>query len=301
MPASVLWKLSIGTLPEFEEPISEILSDMFGESPSSYTDLETGRTTVSIFFERRPVFSASEHRALDHALARVEKDGLRSEAREVSLKRMRNQDWAESWKLHFKPISVGTSLLIKPGWSRRRPSKGQSVVILDPGLSFGTGQHPTTLFCLRQLVSSRKRREVQSFLDIGTGSGILAIAAAKLGYAPVDGFDYDPLAIRIARENAGRNRVAHKIRFGERDATELLLRPRRKYDVVCANLISNLLIEQRDRILGQVKPVGTLALAGVLASEFHQVRKAYVAGGMKLVRHRRQKEWCSGSFVFCAS
>src|ERR1019366_8464695 len=151
----------------------------------------------------------------------------------ISLLGVSREDWAESWKLHFKPLLIGSALLLKPSWSRRRPGKGQAVVVLDPGLSFGTGRHPTTAFCLRQLVARRRSGESQSCLDIGTGSGILAIAAAKLGYAPVDAFDFDPEAVRIARANARRNGVAARIRFQRRDLTKLPRRSARQYSLIC--------------------------------------------------------------------
>ena len=297
MPLRALWKLSVVVSSAAEEAVSEILTERFGKSISSYTDFETGISRVSIFFEGRPLFPRRERQALAGALARLKEYGLESRPTVLSLARIRNRDWAESWKLHFKPIQIGSALLIKPSWSRRQPKKGQAVIVLDPGLSFGTGQHPTTSFCLRQVARLRPRRKGKSFLDIGTGSGILAIAAAKLGYAPVNALDHDPQAVRITRENARRNRVADKIHFKQQDVTKWSRGGQRQYDLVCANLISNLLIEQRSRIIPRVKPGGTLVLAGILAVEFKQVEVAYARLGMKLVTHRLQKEWCSGCFI----
>lgn len=166
-------------------------------------------------------------------------------------------------------------------------------MILDPGLSFGTGQHPTTAFCLEEIVRCRKSGR-QSFLDIGTGSGILAIAAAKLGYAPVHAFDFDPEAVRIARANAHANGV--KIRIVRGDAAKLPLRPKRTFDVVCANLISTLLIAERKRIAAQVSRDGVLVLAGILRSEFPEVRRAFTALGLKPAAAAGKNEWRSGSF-----
>ena len=123
---------------------------------------------------------------------------------------IRHEDWAESWKRHFKPIEIGRRLLIKPSWSRRRPKPHQQVVVLDPGLSFGTGQHPTTAFCLAEVARLVKNAPARSFLDIGTGSGILAIAAARLNYQPIWAFDFDPEAVRMARANAQTNQVEKK-------------------------------------------------------------------------------------------
>lgn len=276
--------------------MAQILGEFFGTSAVSYTSFETGVTTVSLYLKQKPELSRLRRRQLIAAIDRLTSAQSSGKAAGFALQKIRNRDWAESWKLHFKPIEIGSRLLIKPGWSRKRARKGQAVVILDPGLSFGTGRHPTTLFCLRQVARPGQGREGRSFLDIGTGSCILAIAAAKLGYAPVAAFDHDPAAIRVARENARRNRVLHKIDLSEQDVTELPARAKERYDLVCANLISNLLIEERDGIVERVRPGGRLVLAGVLDREFSQVANAYAAAGLRLISRQTQREWCSGLF-----
>lgn len=212
--------------------------------------------------------------------------------------KIRREDWVESWKRHFKPLEIGSRLLIRPPWSRRRARRGQAVVVLEPGLSFGTGQHPTTAFCLRELAARKRAGKGQSFLDIGTGSGILAIAAAKLGYRPVHAFDFDLEAVRIARRNARRNGVDRRIRIAEQDVTKLARQGGRQYSVVCANLTSNLLVAERERILSRLRPDGRLVLAGILKTEFEEVRKAYAGAGLRLEASRAQGEWRSGSFKF---
>ena len=215
----------------------------------------------------------------------------------LTVSKVRREDWAESWKRHFKPIVVGRDLLLRPSWSRHRPRQGQVEVVLDPGLSFGTGQHPTTAFCLRQLVAHRPRKgERRSLLDMGTGSGILAIAAAKLGYAPIEAFDYDPQAVRVALVNARANRVERRIRILRRDITRMPPHRTRKYSMVCANLIASLLLSERDRIVERVQSGGALVLAGILESEFEKVQRAYEAAGMNLLASRTEKEWRSGAF-----
>jgi ribosomal protein L11 methyltransferase len=213
------------------------------------------------------------------------------------VRRVKDENWAESWKRHFKPIAVGRLLLIKPSWSKCRARHGQAVVVLDPGLSFGTGQHATTGFCLRELARRRRAGTRQSFLDMGTGSGILAIAAAKLGYEPVAAFDFDPDAVRIAQANARRNRVGKRLRVARLDVTKLPARVTRTFDMVCANLIASLLIEESHRITARVAPGGCLVLAGILDAQFAQVRRHYERAGWRLLRARREKEWRSGTFA----
>lgn len=297
MNRRLLWRIAVTTLPEAEEAVAELVGSTFGQLAASYTNLETGITMVTAYFEEKPDWQGAGRAKLAAGLAQIKACGLDIGAGEFSLKRVRREDWAESWKRHFKPIEIGSALLIKPPWSSRWARKGQAVVVLDPGLSFGTGQHPTTGFCLRQLVARRNPGEAQSFLDIGTGSGILAIAAAKLGYAPVGAFDFDPEAVRTARANARKNRVGGRIRFSRQDVTKL---PRQgaRYSLVCANLISDLLVAERERILSRVQPDGLLVIAGILKEEFPRVQRAYEAAGLRLVASRTENEWRSGSFDF---
>ena len=215
----------------------------------------------------------------------------------MSLERVRHQDWSMSWKRHFRPIEIGSALLIRPSWSRRRPRKGQAVVEIDPGLSFGTGQHPTTAFCLRQLTVRRSPRKPQSFLDLGTGSGILAIAAVKLGYGPIDALDSDPDAIRIARANARQNGVVGRIRFLRQDIGKLGTVVSSRYGLICANLTADLLVKERARFVSRLQPWGVLVLAGILDQEFAGVQRAYEAVGLQLSSSRREREWRSATFA----
>ncbi len=286
------------TTAEAEDAVAEWLQCAFGQPASSYTDMETQLTQVSAYLKARPDWSRARRAELALGLAAIAAGGLDLGPGRISLRRIRSADWAESWKRHFKPLVIGSALLLKPGWSRRRPRKGQAVLVLDPGLSFGTGRHPTTAFCLRQLVARRRPGEAQSCLDAGTGSGILAIAAAKLGYAPVDAFDYDPQAVAVAQANARRNRVGARIRFWRQDLTRLPRRAGRRYSIICANLVASLLLEQRERLLARLRPDGILVAAGILAAEYEQVRRAFAAAGLRQIAARTQAEWRSGAFVW---
>lgn len=301
-PRGLLWRVSIETTREAEEAVTELLQDFFGQSASSYTDAETGGVTVMVYLLRfqEPLKKRRRADALRRRLRQITTCGLNVGTGKISIKKVRREDWAESWKRHFKPIEIGSALLIKPSWFRRSPKKGQAIVVLDPGLSFGTGQHPTTGFCLQQLVAHNEKlkwRKLRgSFLDIGTGSGILAIAAAKLGYAPVEAFDFDPEAVRIARENARKNGASRKVHIRHEDVTQMPRRSKNKYDLVCANLISTLLVAERRRIASRLRPGGMLVLAGILKTEFASVQRAYEACGLRLVTSRAEKEWRSGAF-----
>jgi ribosomal protein L11 methyltransferase len=283
---------------EAEEAVSAWLESTFAQPACSYTDVRRRLTTVTVWLGQRPDWSPARRVELAAGLRQIRACGLELGPGRLRLAKVRPENWAESWKRHFLPLTIGSALLLKPSWSRRRPRKGQAVIVLDPGLSFGTGRHPTTAFCLEQLVARRRRRERQSFLDVGFGSGILAIAAAKLGYSPIEALDLDPEAARVARANASRNRVSARIRFRLQDAARLPRRPARKYFLVCANLASNLLLAHRERLIAQLEPGGVLVLAGILKTEFPRVRQAFEAAGLKPAASRAVAEWRSGAFCF---
>lgn len=286
-----LWRISVGTSPEAEDAVTELVTRTVGSPASVYADAETGETTVSAFASKMTDAQRVELRV---ALKQLRELGVETAPARISLSRIKRENWAESWKRHFKPLEISARLLIKPSWSKRKPKRGQAVVVLDPGLSFGTGQHPTTSFCLEQLARLRRTGISQSLLDVGCGSGILAIAATKLGYAPVEAFDFDPEAVRVARENALANK-AHPL-IARRDLTKLPQRGK-QFDVVCANLIYDLLIAERDKLLSRVKADGTLVLAGILNEQFAAVKRSFVDAGMKSVGERSVGEWRSGAFV----
>ena len=292
-----LWKVSIATSAEAEDAVTQLLAHAFGQPVVSYRDIETGHTSVTAYLPERPPSSRGWREDLQRRLKAARACGLNTRPGHISLARVRWEDWAESWKRHFKPIAIGSALLVKPSWSRLRPQKGHAVVVLDPGLSFGTGQHPTTAFCLRQVVKRCQPGTRQSLLDIGTGSGILAIAAAKLGYAPIHAFDLDPESIRVARANARQNGAANRIRFTRQDLAQASSQRLRTYSVICANLISTVLLAQREQIVACIAPAGVLLLAGILETEFAEVQAAYEASGLRLIASRTQREWRSGAFV----
>lgn len=297
MKPQPLWRISVNTTPEAEDAVAEMMGRVFNTPASIHTDIRTGRTTVSAFLQTSCNLPKERVAGLREAIAKLETFGFAVGPSKIRMQRIRHENWAESWKRHFKPLEVGDTLLVKPSWSKRRAKHGQAVVILDPGLSFGTGQHATTWFCLQELTRHRQAGQSQSLLDIGTGSGILAIAAAKLRYQPVKAFDFDRESVRVARANARRNRVTARLRIFPQDLTRLPLLAKNKFDVICANLISTLLIEEHHRIVSRLKPGGLLLLAGILSREFGEVRRVFEGAGLAFVTSRRQREWTSGSFL----
>jgi len=290
-----LWQVSIRTTVEGEEAVAQLLERTFRQAPSVYCSEKTGQVIVSVYPEALPGPRRALRASLVDALDGMRKLRLDLGQARLAIKPLRRENWAESWKRHFQPIEIGKRLLIKPSWSRRRACPGQRVVILDPGLSFGTGQHPTTLFCLQELARFRRRGPGQSFLDIGSGSGILAIAAAKLGYSPVVAFDNDPEAVRASRRNIKRNHV--RVALRRADLTRLPRVPRRRYDLICANLIGDLLAKEAEKIRHLLKPGGKLVAAGILRREFPELKKKLRESNLTLEKTWATKEWKSGRFA----
>lgn len=322
MKREIIWKTSIATTAEAEDAVAELLAMHVAPSPSAYTDVETEVTTVSAYATHPPTNPAATKAALAAGLKQLKHFGINVGSARIDIVKLPRENWADSWKRHFPALEIGTALLVKPSWIKRTLKPGQKLVVLDPGLSFGTGQHPTTGFCLSEIVRHRGSSErgrapsaalgstkdhrisagaaagdrSRSFLDMGTGSGILAIAAVKLGYGPVHAFDYDPQCVKVSRANARTNRVENKIKITQADLTKLPQRAVKRYDFVCANLLANLLIAERDRILARVKPGGALVVAGILKREFSEVQSVYEAAGWRLVASKAEKEWRSGTF-----
>ncbi|HUS36536.1 MAG TPA: 50S ribosomal protein L11 methyltransferase [Verrucomicrobiae bacterium] len=290
-----LCEVTIVTSGEAEDAVAELLQRIFKETASIYANRDKEVSAVTVYVDR----PLKQLRALEPKLRagfeEIEMYGLDTAPAQIIIEKVKREDWAESWKKYFKTIRMGRKLIVKPSWSKEKGAKGQAVVELDPGLSFGTGQHPTTWYCLKQI--AERVRPGASLLDIGCGSGILAISAAKLGYAPVEAFDFDPVAVRIAQANMRRNRVDQKIKCARRDLTKLPLKATRTFDIISANLISDLLVDESDRILNRLAKNGHLIVAGILATQFPEVQEAYESKGLRLLDTKTEREWQSGLFA----
>lgn len=298
MKPTRLWQISISTSTQAEEAVAALLERLFGQSASVYLPHDSPQPVVTVFSGKRNENARAKRAAIQAGLRHIAETGLDPAPAQISIRRVPREDWSESWKKYFRTIEIGPTLLIKPSWSKKKARPGQVVVVLDPGLSFGTGQHPTTAFCLRQIVSKRALGLPPSLLDLGTGSGLLSIAAAKLGYSPVRALDSDPVAVRVAKANARKNRVAHRVILSRSDLTRLPVRSKTRYHLICANLVDSLLIAQVRRIVNRLHPDGVLVLSGILENQFAAVEKCYSHAGLRLIECQVQNGWKSGTFAW---
>lgn len=201
---------------------------------------------------------------------------------------VKQEDWAEGWKQHFSSMRIGRNLIIRPSWEAYTAATNEKVLELDPGMAFGTGSHGTTLLCLEAIVDLFDRGQPpQSLLDVGTGSGILAMAASLLGAQKVVACDIDPLACEVAFENCRKNNLHDKIEI----TTDLLEQLPGNYDVVVANILAEENIRLASQLIEHLSPGGYLFLSGILKEKQNMVCEAFDQHPLELKSITEQDEW----------
>jgi ribosomal protein L11 methyltransferase len=207
----------------------------------------------------------------------------------VSYKELDEEDWAEAWKAFFEPQKIGQRIVVKPTWCAYTPDPEDIVLELDPGMAFGTGTHPTTALCIRLIEEYLNRGN--SFLDLGTGSGILMIAAARLGAGYVSGLDKDPVAVDVAASNLRLNGL------NSRDFSlytgDLLTAVTDQYDFIVANIFTHIILELLNDLPRALSPGGIFVCSGM----YEENKKLVVAGlksmDFEILEVREQDEWAA--------
>ncbi len=215
---------------------------------------------------------------------------LNESGRNFSLRHrvIQEEKWAEAWKAHFKPVHVTPRLVIKPPWEEYPGKKGQIVIEINPGMAFGTGTHPSTQMCLQaleELIPSFPKGP--AILDVGTGSGILAIASQKLRARKILAIDIDPTAIHCARKNAGANHAKGVIDFRVGSLGGL----RRRFDIVVANLLPQEILKLAPSLAKRVNLRGFLITSGILRGQKREITAAFAERGLTVWRSRELKGW----------
>ena len=220
------------------------------------------------------------------ALGHLQAFGLRPIG-ELQTRLVNEADWATAWQDHFHVLHVGRRLVIKPGWRRHRRSGDEVVIDLDPGMAFGTGLHPTTRLCLEALEARADRGPLGRVLDVGCGSGILSIAAVRLGGTRALGVDIDPIAIEATVANARHNRVGRRVRAREGTIPS----GEGAFDTVLANLIAGVLIEIAPDLAAELVTGGTLIGSGIFIDREPDTRRALEAAGFRIARRWHESDW----------
>ncbi len=214
---------------------------------------------------------------------------------DLSLENLQDEDWENNWKQYYQPIPIGERLLIVPEWLHPENPEQRIPVVLDPGMIFGTGAHASTQMCLRALETQIQGGE--RVIDLGSGSGILSIAALLLGADTATGVDIDPKAEDIARENAGLNGLTGP-RFtavtGNVIGNEVMMKQlsREPYDVVLANIVADVIIPLSAVVPNFLKPDGVFICSGILNTRLAEVAGALDAAGLNIIAQEEENDWC---------
>lgn len=264
----------------------EDYSDLSGDSPygevvgEELLSLDRTAAAVSVFLEEdRPLVEAA-----DFVRGRLAEAGI---AATLSTEGVREEDWAENWKKYYHPIPFGR-LTVVPAWEDYTPRDGELILRMDPGTAFGTATHETTHMMIELL--AEEIRGGERVLDLGCGSGILALAARLLGAASADAFDLDPEAVRVARKNiadSGLDCVNAEVS----DLFSAVVPPEGGYDFIAANIVADILLRlapDAPRYLGEG---GLFAVSGILSSRADEVRAGISAAGLRFLRELREGDW----------
>ena len=206
----------------------------------------------------------------------------------IELVGVNEEDWANSWKAYYKPIKIGERLVIVPAWEKYTPAEGELIVRMDPGMAFGTGTHETTRLVIKLLENYTK--EGCRMLDVGTGSGILAICASKLGAVECRAYDIDPMAVRVANENvkdSGLRNITCEV-------SDLLrhVDKSRPYDLICANIVADIIIRMTPDV-GELMHNDTVLLAsGIIMERSDDVVECFEKHGFRIVERLEENGWC---------
>ncbi len=251
-----------------------------GAAPKIETDRRRAprRVRLKAYFNR---LAAADLARLRRALEAAE---MIAHGARFETERIVDPGWATAWMERFEPFTVGRFLIVPP-WNRA-PRDGYVRIIIQPAQGFGTGHHATTAGVLRAIDELWRKRGFARALDVGTGSGILAIAMRLLGAEEVVALDIDPIALENARENAELNGVGREVRFSIVPLASL----RRHFDLITANILSSTLIEMAPRLIKRLAPEGRLVLSGILAREANHVVAAY-RPALRCLQRRTERGW----------
>jgi ribosomal protein L11 methyltransferase len=306
--ASGTWlELSVAADHEAVEAVSEVLARACGGAVAvepAFELVEEGlaaRLDLSRPHLVRGYLPAGDGRGLQAAIARARRDlghlqafGLRPIG-ELETRLLQEEDWADAWKSHFPVLRVGRRVVIRPTWREHRAAPPEVVISLDPGMAFGTGLHPTTRLCLAAIEDWADEGLMAGarLLDVGCGSGILAIAAGLFGAARIVAVDTDPLAVEATIANTDRNGLADRLEARQGSVPSGLP----PFDLVVANLIASLLTQLAPALSAEVRPGGRLLASGIFVDREEEVAAAFAGAGLRAVGRVNEGDWVALDLV----
>ncbi len=284
-------KLTISLDAKLVEAVSDFLIGVHGAAIESAASEEDGPVVLHAFVEKQ-LRSPAEVQALAGTLKTYGQELAEiflCAAPDVAVEILEDQDWSESWKVHFKPFAIVPGLVIAPTWEHYTPATGEQLIVMDPGMAFGTGHHETTRLCLQLLHESELISSGGTVLDVGTGTGILAMAAVRFGASRALGIDNDPEAVKAAQDNCLLNRLSEHIEISDKDIADIDA----VFDLVVANIVHDVLLELSDD-LARTAGAGSLLLSGLIdGGQSDNITHCFEEKGLAIVEKRTDGQWCA--------
>lgn len=290
-----LFKSSVVINSECEEVLSFWIESRVGYAPSVYGLPGNTQSEISIYQETDDqLLSPSD---LESFIQSLIDNQLNPGSFSIQQSYVEKEDWAESWKTTFQPIYIQDRICVRPSWEKK-PKQGTIDIVLDPGLSFGTGHHETTHYCLEKILEFSTSPDIKnlSFLDAGTGSGILSIAAFHLGFHNIKAFDNDAEAITCALNNARDNSAHFELFQGTLGMKLSNVAENEQFDLITANILAKTLISEVEHLSDLARPGAKIIAAGILVEQFHELVYVFSEHNLHLVHELEDGEWKSGTF-----
>ncbi|API86837.1 50S ribosomal protein L11 methyltransferase [Francisella uliginis] len=255
----------------------DIIEDyLFNNDAGSITRVDKPNDIVNV------VVLYEDHYDIDHIINTLKKEFESILESEISYEIIKDQQWEAAWLYDYEPIKVGKNIVVYPNWRELPNDKNHTYIIVDPSIAFGCGNHETTKMCLEWLEDHVTNDS--NVLDYGCGTGVLAIGAVKLGAGFAQGIDIDPNSIESSIKNAAGNNVADKTKFSDNTPTQ-------QFDLVVANIFSNVLISLVESITGSLKQGGSLALSGIIENQVDEVQEEFKKHGISFNQPKQMGQW----------
>ena len=249
---------------------------------------DTEETKIMAYFSEEETNLPEKIAVIKEKIRNLTEFGLSIGSGTVELSNVNQEDWESAWKQYFKPVHVTDRIVVKPEWEEYSPQEGEIVIEIDPGMAFGTGTHETTSMCINQIEKNLKAGD--RVIDIGSGSGILSMAAVLLGAEKATGVDLDPVAVRVALENVELNNLQDKIEILHGNLTDVI---REKADIVVANIMADIILILLEDVREFIKDDGLFISSGIIQEKRAAVEARLLEKNFRIVEVETKGEWCA--------
>ena len=249
---------------------------------------DTEETKIMAYFSEEETNLPEKIAVIKEKIRNLTEFGLSIGSGTVELSNVNQEDWESAWKQYFKPVHVTDRIVVKPEWEEYSPQEGEIVIEIDPGMAFRTGTHETTSMCINQIEKNLKAGDM--VIDIGSGSGILSMAAVLLGAEKATGVDLDPVAVRVALENVELNNLQDKIEILHGNLTDVI---REKADIVVANIMADIILILLEDVREFIKDDGLFISSGIIQEKRAAVEARLLEKNFSIVEVETKGEWCA--------